>query len=171
MMTYLLYGDHLSKDLPRISMSGTCRSALLRRGTSAFKTVKMKSHTTKKSLELQLKGNFFSYVVEEPDPGRNADFLLDFEGVAGIRVEVYRYIYFGFVGHSLDLCCPWLCHLLESSGCGGDIGNDHKPCDLNLVIFFDRLGTHLVHHASVNARTAKHPVGSLAKFSEPLQVF
>lgn len=54
-----------------------------------------------------------SYVVEESDARRNADHLLDPEGVPGVRVEVYGYIYIGFVGHSLDLRRPWLVHWLE----------------------------------------------------------
>ena len=48
-----------------------------------------------------------SYVVEETYPGRDADLLFDPESVPRIRIEVYRYIYFGFVGYSLDLCRSW----------------------------------------------------------------
>ena len=58
-----------------------------------------------------------SYVVEEADPGRNGDLLLDPEGVSGVRIEVYRYVYCGFVSHSLDLCRSWDIHW--SSGDGG----------------------------------------------------
>ena len=61
-----------------------------------------------------------SYVVEESDPGRNADFLLDPEGVAGIGIEVYGYVYFGFVGHPLDLRDSWLGHQLGPVGCAGE---------------------------------------------------
>jgi len=61
-------------------------------------------------------------MVEETDPGRNVDLLLDPESVPGIRIEVYRHFYFGFVGYSLDLCCSWLCHLLGPSGGGGKQG-------------------------------------------------
>ena len=37
----------------------------------------------------RLKKKEISYVVEEADPGRNGDLLLDPEGVPGIRIEVY----------------------------------------------------------------------------------
>lgn len=50
----------------------------------------------------------FSYVVEESDPCRNADFLLGPKGVSRVRIEVYRNVYFGFVGHSLDLRRSWV---------------------------------------------------------------
>jgi hypothetical protein len=64
-----------------------------------------------------------SYMVEETDPGRNADLLFGLEGVPGIRIEVYRYVYFGFVGHSLDLCRSWALHWPKVFG-SGRIGRD-----------------------------------------------
>lgn len=65
-----------------------------------------------------------SDMVEETDSGRNVDLLLDPESVSGIRIEVYRHFYFGFVGYSLDLCSSWLCHLLGPSGGEGKRGRD-----------------------------------------------
>jgi len=61
-------------------------------------------------VSLRIKERRISYVVEKPDPCRNFDFLLDSEGVPGVRIEVYRHFYFGFVGESFDLCSSWLCH-------------------------------------------------------------
>jgi len=63
-------------------------------------------------------------MVEETDPSRNVDLLLDPESIPGIRIKVYRHFYFGFVGYSLDLCSSWLCHLLglEAEGNKDGVG-------------------------------------------------
>jgi len=55
-------------------------------------------------------------MVEETDPGRNADLLFGPEGVPWIGIEVYRYVYFGFVGYSLELRRSWAIHWLGYSG-------------------------------------------------------
>lgn len=61
-----------------------------------------------------------SYVVEETDPCRNVDLLLDPEGVPGIRIEVYRHVDFGFVGYPFDFCRSWVRHR-SGSFRGGEI--------------------------------------------------
>ena len=76
-------------------------------------------HTYPPPIFLRSKRKKFSYVVEEADPGRNVDLLLDPEGVPGIRIEVYRYVDFGLVGYSLHLCRSWGRHWTGTFGGGG----------------------------------------------------
>ena len=64
-------------------------------------------------------------MVEETDPGRDVDLLLDPVGVPGICIEVYRHIYFGFVGVAFDLCSSWFSHRLGYSGGGGGQDKDY----------------------------------------------
>lgn len=71
---------------------------------------------------VEKKGEKISYVVQETYPGRDVDFLLDPEGVPGIRIEVYGDLYFGFVGRSVELCRSWLCHLRRPFRSGRDTG-------------------------------------------------